>query len=442
MLEGSEAMLIEFEVGNYLSFAEPVALSMLAAKALKDSPDNYRQDPIVGGVLTSAAIYGANASGKSNFFKAVRFARSMILGSSKDTQADEPIPVEPFKLAEEYQVKPGHFQFVFSLGSEVYRYGFDTDSSQIHKEWLFLVRKRSEVNLFLREFQDITITKAFSEGNGLESRTRRNALFLSVAAQFNGEIAGKIVEWARRLTILERGADPGGVQRTSILRDTELRDEMLRLLRTADLGISDLKVEEQAISDVFVNAKMTDAQREDLVAFFGPNLISVKAMHTKYRDGQPDGLVEMDFDSEESLGTQLFLTLGGFILRGLRDGATLFADELDTSLHPLLVLALVRLFHSHETNKLGAQLIFSTHDTNVLSYGGLRRDQIWFTEKKRCQDTDLYSLAEVKQTTGKVRKDASYEKDYLKGRYGAIPYLGDLQNLWEGAAIGKTDKTK
>jgi hypothetical protein len=329
------------------------------------------------------------------------------------------------------------------VGSEVYRYGFDADSSQIHKEWLFLVKKRSEVNLFLREFQDITITKAFSEGKGLEPRTRRNALFLSVAAQFNGEIAGRIVEWAWQLTVLSLSLGATGTRRIPVLRDEELKGALLHMLKQADLGISGLKVEELEFEDAFGSTEITDLDREKLTAAFGgPKLLTIKAMHTKYRAGQPCGHVEMDFDSEESLGTKLFLSLGELILKGLRDGATLFADELDTSLHPLLVLALVRLFHSHETNNLGAQLIFSTHDTNILSYGGLRRDQVWFMEKKQCQDTDLYSLAEVKQSTGKVRKDASYEKDYLRGRYGAIPYLGDLQNLWEGAAVGKTDKTK
>jgi len=164
------------------------------------------------------------------------------------------------------------------------------------------------------------------------------------------------------------------------------------------------------------------------------NRVSLTSIHQKYANGRPESLVSMKFETEESEGTQKFFRLAGPILKSLGQGSILVVDELEAKLHPLLTRMIVRLFHSEVSNPNGAQLIFATHDTNLLAHVKFRRDQIWFTEKDQQQATDLYSLAEIKVSREdgpdrKVRKDARYERDYFKGKYGAIPYLGDFELL-------------
>ena len=169
----------------------------------------------------------------------------------------------------------------------------------------------------------------------------------------------------------------------------------------------------------------------------------MSALHQKFRDGHPDGLADLDFLKEESEGTRKLFRIIGPILDSVMNGHVLVIDELEAKLHPLLTKAIVRLFNSAKTNPKHTQLIFATHDTNLLQYGKLRRDQIWFTEKTQRGATSLYSLADFKLPRGtKVRNDAAFEKNYIQGRYGAIPFLGDLESLLKDPRNGKADQTK
>jgi len=174
-----------------------------------------------------------------------------------------------------------------------------------------------------------------------------------------------------------------------------------------------------------------------------PKRFRISTVHQKFRDGIHDGFVDMDFLTEESEGTKKLFRIAGPMLFCLIKGYIMFIDELDAKLHPLLTRAVVKMFNSPISNRKNAQLIFSTHDTNLLHYGKLRRDQIWFTEKNNQAETDLYSLVEFKLKGGaKVRKDADFESNYVKGRYGAVPFLGDLGKLLKeinGAPSRKTE---
>lgn len=433
-------MLIDFEVGNYLSFKDPVRLSMLAANPYKEylEANTFEIDSGRSRLLKSAAIYGANASGKSNLIAAMNFMRRFVLSSSKDTQVEDEIPVKPFLLDAATENAPSRFEISLIQNGVRYRYGFEVDRKAVRKEWLLHTEKTKETPLFLREDDGIEVVKSFKEGSGLEEKTRDNALFLSVVAQFNGETAGRILKWFTGFRTIYGLEDKNLEKYTArCLLDPSKHDQLVRLTRDADVGIADLGVTEATVNP-----------NEEALKLFAPDFqkelrnqtsLEIMAIHQKYRDGEPDILVPFPFNERESEGTKKFLRMSAPLLDCLNNGYVVAIDELDAKLHPLLTKAIVGLFNSAEWNPKGAQLIFVTHDTNLLEYGKLRRDQIWFTEKTRRSATALYSLAEFKFPDGtKVRNDAALEANYIRGRYGAIPYLGNFETLLKETDHGET----
>jgi len=435
-------MLIEFEVGNYLSFKKPVRLSMLAANPIKDYPAENTFEAGRYRLLKSAVIYGANASGKSNLISAMAFMRWFVLNSSKETQVEEKIQVTPFKLDTATEYEPSHFEICFLHNGQRYRYGFEVDKFNIRKEWLFYIKKIKEVALFLREDDGIDISKDFSEGKGLEEKTRDNALFLSVVAQFNGTISGSILKWFQGFRALHGLYDHQYEKFTvNLMQNESARLLLVDLIRRADVGISDMLVQDLPTSeDDGQKGLMKDPQRKIFNLKY-----EILSFLQKFRDGIKQGaLFELfDFFKEESEGTKKFFRIAGPLLDCIINGYIVVIDELDAKLHPLLTKAIVRLFNSAESNPKNAQLIFATHDANLLNDGKFRRDQIWFAEKNQQEASDLYSLAEIKLPKGtKVRKDEALEKNYIKGRYGAIPYIGDLGALFKERADGASRKTE
>lgn len=423
-------MLIEFSVGNYRSFKEKVTFSMVAANLV--AKDKKLDENNVFAVnedlklLKSAAIYGANASGKSNLAKALAFMTDFMINSSRETQSVDEIAVEPFILSSETKDKPSFFELVFLIDGQQYRYGFEADHENIVSEWLFYVPKVRETNLFERQLNTIKISKTY-KASGIEQRTRHNALFLSVSAQFNVEIAEKILVWVSdKLNVISAAQDRGYIGHTlNCLLEGTNKNEILKLVKELDLGISDIHVESADLKIDNFPDKIPDELKKAIIKNSSGKTTSVKTSHRKFDSvGNYESIEEFDLGHHESEGTQKLFALTGVIITTLKEADVIIIDELDARLHPLISQAIVKLFNSNETNPNNAQLIFMTHDTNLLSNKLFRRDQIWFTEKNHYGTTDLYSLAEYN-----IRNDASFESDYIKGRYGAIPYLGDLNNL-------------
>ena len=415
-------MFIEFSVGNFRSFKEQVALSMVAAKIKARDPKVNENNTIVVdeklSLLTSAAIYGANASGKSNLIGAFAQMRKLILDSAKDSQVEEPIEYHPFRLSALTEKKPSFFQVIFRLEDGfIYRYGFEVDAQRVHSEWLFQSpsSRARESRLFVREQDDIQIARSFKEAKGLEEKTRPNALFLSVAAQWNGTIAVKVLRWFSILAIIS-GLDDLAYRNytTRQFADGRMRDKIIGLVKELDLGVGDIFSEEiDKTQAVFPN-------------YMDNRLIHIKTTHTKWNDeGKPAGSEIFDLGLNESAGTQKLFYLAGPLLDALEGHRILLIDEMEARLHPLITRAIIQKFNALESNPQRAQLIFTTHDTRLLSNKSLRRDQIWFIEKDQQGSSHLYSLAELK----KVRNDNSYEDDYIQGRYGAIPYLEQVRKI-------------
>lgn len=423
-------MLIEFSVGNYRSFKEKATFSMVAANLVSaekklDENNVLEVDDNVK-LLKSAAIYGANASGKSNLAKALRFMRLFAVNSSKETQSTEKIGVERFKLSTETEVKPSFFEIVFLMNHKRYRYGFEATCDEVVSEWLFYVPKSRETRLFERRLNDFKISSVY-KANGIQRITRRNALFLSVSAQFNVEIAEGILDWLTNRIKNVSGLDDRGYQGYTIrcLMENENKDEIIQLLKKLDLGFGDVKVKENEINIDSLTDNLPNKIKNSILKRTKANSALVKTIHRKFDEKLTSVSTELfNLKDQESEGTQKVFALAGPLVSTLKDGKVLFIDEFDARLHPLISRAIVDLFNSKETNPNNAQLIFMTHDTNLLSNKLFRRDQIWFAEKDRYGATDLYSLVEYK-----VGNDASFEGDYIKGRYGAIPYIGNLNHL-------------
>ena len=422
-------MLIEFSVGNYRSFKAPVTFSMVAANLVAkdkklDRSNVFAIDSELK-LLKSAAIYGANASGKSNLAQALGFMKWFAINSSKDTQSTDAINVEPFRLSTKTENEPSHFELVFLMQGRRYRYGFQVTQERVISEWLFYVPKVRETKLFKRELDDIETAKIY-DAEGIQQRTRSNALFLSVCAQFNVEIARKILKWLTiQFNITSGLHDRAYLDYTiSCFIKNKNKSDILQLIKKLDLGIDEIQVQQKDVIDTLPDELSEDMKRL-LVKSATGKATSINTAHKKFDDsGHYQAIEQFDLNHHESEGTRKVFALAGPLVNVLKQGEILIVDELDARLHPLISLAIVELFNSSETNSNNAQLVFMTHDINLLSNKLFRRDQIWFTEKDRYGATDLYSLAEYK-----IRNDASFESDYIRGRYGAIPYIGNLNNL-------------
>ncbi|HSH03807.1 MAG TPA: ATP-binding protein [Anaerolineae bacterium] len=431
-------MLMTFSVGNFRSFKETVTFSMVAANITAKNKDLDRENLFsIGNVslLKSASIYGANASGKSNVLRAFAFMKDFVLHSTEGTSQSR-IDIQPFLLSTETDDKPSFFEAVFLIEGIRYRYGFEVERERVHTEWLYRTKKR-ETELFWREGSQIEHNRSgFREGqDDLKARTRENALFLSVVDQWNGRMAGEIVSWFKNARMISGLNDFSNFDFTveQIFEGT-IGLEISKFIRQIDLGISDVRAEKNApnwtyLKQVIKNSTLSQQEQVELLEAPWEPIISydVKTIHNRYdKSNKVVGQVEFDLNNHESEGTKKAFSLSGAILYALQKGQVLFIDELDARLHPLITRHIIELFNSNYTNPNNAQLIFVTHDTNLLDNQLFRRDQIWFTEKNRYGATDLYSLVEYELP---VRYDASFESDYIAGKYGAIPYLGNIKRL-------------
>ena len=420
-------ILIEFTVGNFRSIAEKATLSMIAGP-IKAAPyaQHLDEDNVIRiddklSLLKTAAIYGANASGKSNVLRAFRTMGTFMDFSVRAMDTGQ-IPFMPFLLVSGYQKESSYFEVIFLMDGLQYRYGFEISEVRVEREWLYFVPKTREALLFEREGDAIKIGDNFKGGKGLESRVASQALFLTVSRDFNVQIAKNILQWKKGFPSMSGLSDAQSMFTIQCLERKTSYDEIIDFITRLDVGISGIEVTELPASEL--SDRSSDENAEDDKP--RKESYKVETIHTAYdREGNATSDVRFNMRSHESEGTRKLFAMSGMIIEVLKRGGILAIDEMDARLHPSLTRKIVELFHSKATNPKSAQLIFATHDTNLLDNRLFRRDQIWFTEKNRMGATDLYSLAELK-----VRNDALYEKDYIEGRYGAIPFPGGFERIF------------
>jgi AAA15 family ATPase/GTPase len=414
-------MLIEFRVKNFRSLRDEQVLSLVASteKTLLDTHALDTGLKAAPHLLKSAVVYGANASGKSNLIKALQFMRGVVLESANLQPGQTFGRLQPFRLDAASGSLPTEFEVTFILNGVRYQYGFAMNAQRIISEQLLVYKAFKPQRWFERHFDAESGKDVYEFGSSLkgaknlwEGATRPNALFLSVAVQLNSEALRPVFDWfANRLVIFNEQSPLSPQFSMQMLKQEAQRKAICEFLRAADISIADIEVATKQAMVHTINFDLTTGKREETAS--EQTVDEVKFHHITEHGNAVFDLMD------ESSGTRNLLLLTGPILDILNKGLTLVVDELDTSLHTLLVQALVRLFHRPEVNTGGAQLIFTTHDTSLLdAYGLFRRDQIWFVEKRPDQSSSLYPLLDFSP-----RKNEALERGYLQGRYGALPYL-------------------
>jgi len=426
-------MIKEFSFGNYRSFKEIQSLNMTASKINELTENNIIVLNEKQSLLKSKAIYGANASGKSNVVKALVSFIKIIKNSVKDEKALEMI--ENFKLSVDTEHEPSFFQLVFQLNKTQFRYGFEVTDKLIHSEWLFGTPNEREVCYFVREnntIKDISklhfeegykLLSIYNDSEGENEVFRNNSLFLSAVAAMNGKLSKQISNAISSITVLSGLQDKQlyNISGTN-LKNEETRNKIIDFLKIADVGINSLEIVEISNEELI---KDSSAQLMKKIEQ-GNKIGLVISSHDKFNsEKEKIGEANLQFLSSQSEGTLKMFEISSFLIQAIERGETLVIDEFDARLHPLISKKIVELFNSQGNSS--AQLIFVTHDTNLLSADLLRRDQIDFVEKDKYGESHLYSLVQFKG----IRNSASFEKDYIKGKYGAVPFLGDFNQLFK-----------
>lgn len=421
-------MLIDFKFTNYKSFKNTAELDLTATK-VTEYPHHVVE--IAGEkILKTAVIYGANASGKTNVYDAFGYMQYYVLKSfgfdsdhinsksldsaNRDTAHILPMP---FIFNADSREKDTTFEVWFTIPNDekdyIYNYGFSLNGVNVTEEWLNYKTKsgRKYNPIFFREEGNIP------EYHGIYDKLRENinislgnsTLIVSLGAKLKIEKLKKIYDWFAKISFLNFG---NPIQNIKLLRqmplgfedDEEVRKKVAEFINTFDTSITD-----------FIVNKSKEPDNSDG--------FDIYAVHIDTQTGEP---VAISFQ-EESAGTQKMFAIYSQLQAVLEVGGVLFIDELNDRLHPLLVRNLIQTFLDSERNKNNAQLIFTTHDVWQLDANLFRRDEIWFTEKGKDGDTSLYSLVEFKGENGeKIRNDENILKNYLKGKYGAIPNLEEI----------------
>ena len=413
------AMILEFSITNFLSFKDKVTFSMFA-NSTSGLEDNY----IISNknrILKTAAIYGANASGKTNLF-AVLNNVGYMLRNSNNLDINDKLRIDSFKFDKETINKPSQFEISFIVDEVRYEYGFIADENAIHEEYLYYSPNGRIKKIFERANTNQYSFPKNDEGilNDIAQKNSPNKFFIATATTWNYE--------KTRIPYNFLSYDLNAFNNLIALRDVAIREYFkndkdlkefaLDFLKKADFNIEDFKVVEIELPDEILY-RMTDANQN------GVNIRKKQKLFTAFFKHKGSD-VEISYDNE-SKGTQIVFCFIPFIMDAINKGMVLVVDELDRSLHPYLVEMIVQMFNDPNINKNNAQLIFNTHFTNLLNLNSLRRDQIWFIEKVGNSGiSDLYVLSDFS-----VRKEENIEKGYMLGRFGAVPSIKTYLNLWQ-----------
>lgn len=390
-------------------------------------------------LLKSAAVYGPNAAGKTNFITAIIALEQLVLTSHRNQVEEKLRPIVPFKLDEFSASEPTSFEIVFLKNDKRFLYTLRVDTVKVHDECLYVWENNRKKALFERhntvDFVFPGSTHKTEKDKAKEEvyleQTLENILFLSQATKLkNSEVTDAYKWFLENCRKISSKHNSSGFTANRVLQDENFKKRLQKYIITADLGIDDIQVNEEELEkppylDEVVNliGKHSKVSPEDLNSAFNfpAKVTETRTIHSYVDSNNNTKLVDFEL-SWESEGTQKFYCLLGPIDQVLEKGYTLFIDELDVHLHPKLARKIVELFNCTETNPKNAQLICSTHNTNLLDQDLFRRDQVWFVDKNRnTKSSEVYALSEFNN----IRKDLKLEKSYLQGRFGAVPLLDD-----------------
>ena len=418
-------MIVQFQLQNFRSFSNSQIFSMRSQSKSVKNKELPNNEILIGEekFLKSAVLYGGNASGKSNFLRAFgHFA--FIIQNSMNFVESGILNLNPYVIDPDSEKKPTEFEVIIYLNNSYYRYGFSADLNGIQEEWLY-VKKVKQSKVFHRIANSIEVGDSYKilKDKTFQKTIHKNSLILSKGATFNEAICGILYKYiANTFIVLTPQDNLFRNYSISGLNDTMKFNFILNLLQSADTGIESIVLHNHEVDQFSFQIQNNSGRLETT----NPEVIKgmlqqdVKTVRTR-----TDGSELFTFFSEmESEGTQKLFHLSGILYDCLKEGRPLIIDELDTKFHPLLTKRIIELFQKESTNPKHSQLIFATHDTSLLSKEIFRRDQIWFVEKDRSGSSHLIPLSDYN-----IRNDLDIRKNYLEGKFGAIPYLGNFDFL-------------
>jgi AAA15 family ATPase/GTPase len=427
-------MVLEFKVENFRSFNTQQVFSFVA-ESTKSKPNNVFEAPLPKGtsvrLLKSAVIYGANASGKSNFLKAFQALRFLITQSDGFKIDREINCYEPFLLDKTSRYKPTKFEITFIVKGEEnvkYHYIVEYNGNEITSESLHYFPKGEKRNLYERKYLDgdyheIKIEE--KEKAGVPKKFLKNQLILSKFGSEPHEKLNAVYRFFDNMSIgntLDKSNISALVDKLgeeiSKPENEILAQQLTLLIKAADTQIQSIFTGDMSdklirkIKDLPFSDKIKDKILEN-------NQLRIIGKHNIYENGKIVDEEDFDFRDNISLGTNAMFAIGGIILKKLSKGGLVVFDELDNSLHPKISRFFIQLFHKLNVNTGNAQIVFSTHEPLLMDKDMFRSDQIWFTEKNKFGETELYSAQDFEG----VREDIPFDKWYMAGKFGALPNI-------------------
>ena len=417
-------MLIEFSVKNFLSFKDKVTLSMEKGNGDEKLENVFTKNDV--DLLRTTAIYVANASGKTNILKAFTCAILMIRNSNFMNTTNKWFSIKPFLFDKKTSKEPSEFEFIFIANDVKYRYFFSADANKIYDEILDAYYTQKPTNIFTRtNTNDYEFNNDKSKLESIAAKNTENKLFLTTATTWNYDKTKDAFLWFSEkidtYDSFDKISDQDLIEYSK--NDGELKEFALKLLKEADIFIKDIHVdyEEKEMDNTMMDMLIPPLARTN--GTFKMSNVRIELEHEIIDKDKNKHIYSLNFNDESS-GTRTLFALAPFLKRAFESAKTIVVDELEKSMHPALVEFIVKLFNDKSINKANSQLIFITHATNLLTTELLRRDQIWFTEKN--PDTGVSELYPLDSFS--VRKDENIQKGYINGRYGAVPFIKDIDS--------------
>lgn len=419
-------MIISLRIENFRSIKTPLTLSLITEKRLKEDelPYNSFVEKDIE-LLKSLLIYGRNASGKSNIILALKAITYLVKNSDSFKHEEKIDPYEPFLFDSNTKNKPIRFEidFITVESKTKFKYILSFNSSEIVFEALYIYPHGTQAKLFERNNNKVTYGEYYKGAKKkIESDLLPNQLFLSKSSTSNIKYLDECYLYFKKYvyvaTVHDTEYDQAMLRSFSelLLKDNQLKCNLLELIKAADTSIGDFDVKENK-KELSFPESFPDEIKESILKDFK---YKVTTKHSVYENGEIIGATNLELE-EESFGTKKLFVIGALILDALQDGSVIVIDELDKGFHPILTKLLIKLFNSKTNNPNNAQLIFATHDSSLLDLDMLRRDQICFIDKSYEEYSNLYRLSDIKG----IRKDTPIDSWYLSGRFKAIPVTSE-----------------
>lgn len=423
-------MLIEFKFGNFRSFRDEAVLSMeaMGLGRLKNCLISYNSMKLI----PSVAIYGKNGGGKSNVIRAFWLAVQFIKNAQRTQHENAKIPVKPFLLNDYSKDEPTFFEFTYVLDNVKYIYGFSATKEKIFSEYLYHSPKGQKATVFTRTEQKFNFTEEKAKRKLISEAVAPNQLFFSVACTMNDADCMRAMKWFRDYVFFSRDYADIPEQLLEYSNDKNMLAAISGYAKAADLGIEKMEFEfkDEVVKDFESEKNIPEEIRFALTAFMqnlkeNSNISEIglqksEVRATSYHNGINKNGIKTSFTldlSDESDGTRKLMSIAPAIESVLNNGGIVLVDELEKELHPMLVNYIVAKFQSKTSNPNGAQLIFTTHNTELLNMELMRKDQLYFADINRNDGaSELYSIGDFSTKTAD-----NIRKGYLAGKYGATP---------------------